>query len=126
MAKGWWRGLVLPLAALTLLGALAWPQAGGVTATVKFPFQVGKESLPAGKYRIYAVDSRLMIRNVDTGRVINVTYLTRLSSREGGSQVVFDRDAGTFFLSEIYLPGTDGYHLQGAPGKHTHVKVEGH
>ncbi len=61
---------------------------------------------------------------MDTGASVKVAFLTRLSSREGNPQVVFDKDGDTYFLSEIYLAGKDGYHLQGAPGRHTHVKVD--
>ncbi len=104
------------------LGTLAFGQ--DLVTDIKFPFRAGSDSLPAGKYKIQAGDVNLTIRNMDTGATIKVPFLTRLSSREGKPELVFDKEGETFFLSEIYMAATDGYHLQGAPGKHTHVKVE--
>ncbi len=51
--------------------------------------------------------------------------LTRIA-QVGTSEpvVVFDKAAdGTCYLSEVHMPGIDGFTFRGAPAKHTHVKV---
>ena len=42
------------------------------------------------------------------------------------SSVTFDKVGDAYYLAEVYISGSDGYHLQGAPGPHTHVKVGSH
>jgi len=112
--------------ALGIGGTLAYSQSAVVD--VPFKFKVGNSELPPGPYKIAQVDrnsNMLTVRNVATGDSAVVAFLTRLSPREGDrSIIVFDKVGTKSFLSEVYLPGIDGYHLQGAPGKHTHVKVK--
>ncbi len=113
--------------ALWVCGVMAWAQSSTVV-DVPFAFVVGKTELPAGKYEIKSNESAngLVVRSVDKGETVNVQILTRISSRgEKTAQVVFDKTDDKRYLAEVYFPGTDGYHLQGAPGKHTHTRLTG-
>jgi hypothetical protein len=92
-----------------------------------FKFMVGKEEVPAGSYEVKAMpgsQTELMVRNVETGTVTYVPILTRISARSATeASVVFDKVGETYYLAEVYIAGMDGFHLQGAPGPHTHERV---
>ncbi len=114
--------------ALALAGSLAWASDEVVTE-VPFAFIVdGTKTLPAGRYDITAEapdEAPVTIRNLGTGKEYALMVLTRLA-QTGSSEpvVVFDKtEDGAYYLSEVHMPGIDGFAFQGAPGKHTHVKV---
>lgn len=92
-----------------------------------FKFMVGKEEATAGTYKVEAMSggqNNLAVRNAETGHVFYVPILTRISARNATeASVVFDKVGETYYLAEVYIAGSDGYHLQGAPGAHSHVKV---
>jgi hypothetical protein len=51
--------------------------------------------------------------------------VTRLSPRTGEeAEVVFDVVGTDHYLSEVYMPGFDGYLLKAAESQHTHMKVK--
>ena len=97
------------------------------TVDIPFPFIAGTTEMPAGRYQIKQSDpaaNNLSIRRMDNNNTIQVPVLTRISDRgETTAQVVFDKTEDKNYLSEVYIPGIDGFHLQGAPGKHTHRKI---
>ncbi len=112
---------------LSVGGMAAWAQNSGAVK-IPFVFTAGDKELPAGQYTIRpnANGNGLTVINLDTNVTVIVPVLTRLSARPGKSvQMVFDKTEDKSFLTEVYFPGMDGFHLQGAPGKHAHTKVEG-
>jgi len=120
-------GLVLVLA-LSVAGVQAWAQK--VKANIPFDFVAGEQEFPAGNYQIKfetGLQKHLILKSLDDSDLsANVMYITRLSEREGGEPcLIFDKDGDKAYLSEVYMVGMDGFHLQGAPGKHTHQKVAG-
>lgn len=99
-----------------------------LSAQIPFEFKVGDRSLPAGAYRIEVKSGSqtLYLTNKSSGDQIAVPYLSRISSRaDVKSGVVFDKDNGASYLSEVYLGGGDGYYLKGAPGDHSHTALKG-
>ncbi len=117
---------IVAMLALAVWGSLAY--ADTMTANIQFPFKAAGNNLPAGKYQIETalVSDELTIRNVTTGKVATVLAITRLSQRgEEGMYAVFDKVGEQYYLSEIYMPGEEGFQLPGATTKHTHVKVKG-
>lgn len=122
------KGLVLSTIGLFVLAlsVTAWAQMAA-KLDVPFAFSAGGKDCAAGKYEIRIANDTsrtLTLRHLDSGDVINVPILTRLSAREeGGSLVYFDKGETKNYLSEVYFPGMDGFHFQGAPGKHTHTKI---
>ena len=92
-----------------------------------FKFMVGKEEAPPGSYKVEAMpggQNYLAVRNAETGHVFYVPILTRISAKSATeASVVFDKVGETYYLAEVYIAGGDGFHLQGAPGAHKHVKV---
>lgn len=122
------KSLVLAICAvgltITVLGTTAY--AAALEVNIQFPFKAAGKDYPAGKYRIEAVlqTEELTIQDEGTGKKALLAFTTRLSAREGEAQVVFDKLGDQYYLSEIYLPGIDGFELRAATGKHTHVKVK--
>ncbi len=111
--------------ALAIWGSLVY--ADSMVANVPFPFKAAGKEFPAGKYRIDAglPSEDLTIRNEDTGKAAILPSAGRLSERGDEALLVFDKQGEQNYLSEIYIPGIDGFELKGASGKHTHVKVKG-
>ncbi len=120
------------VAVLTLLATatIAVAQAGNsVVAEVPFPFLVGKVSLPAGTYQ-FAASANLediIITDTTTRKTIIASVITRLSPRSASeAMVVFDVADANHYLSEIYMPGMDGFQVPGSPAQHTHMSVKAH
>jgi hypothetical protein len=116
--------LALAIAGITVS---AWAQVKSAVVSIPFAFYVGNEQLQPGKYEIKPSDataSHLTLRRVDNNDTLQVQILTRISNRGGrDAQIVFDKTEDRSYLAEIYIPGIDGFHLQGAPGRHTHTKL---
>jgi hypothetical protein len=102
--------------------------ASAVTARVPFAFMVGSKSFPAGKYEFTATENlgEIMVANMnDKGEAI-APVITRLSPKsEDETAVVFDVAGANHYLSEIFMPGLDGFLVKGAPSQHTRVTVKG-
>ena len=112
------------LFAFALCASLAYADA--LVAKVQFPFKAGGIEYPAGTYRIETIATMesLKILHEETTKSGIVPFLTRLSEREGEKgMLVFDKVGDQCYLSEIYIPGIDGFEVKAAAGKHTHVKV---
>ncbi len=118
--------LVVVVAALLALGIGSLSYAGVVVADVHFPFKAAGVDLPAGKYRIETImqDQNLEIRNLASGKAEILPLITRISPKNPAeAALVFDKAGDQYSLSEIYIPGIDGFLLQGATENHTHVKI---
>jgi len=116
------------LAAVVLFGLLSgavFAQTGKMVVSIPFSFMVDGKSYPAGRYEIFEESMQLRLRNLDNNQGGFARVLTRISSASGGeTRIVFDKAGDESYLAEIHIPGRDGYHLQGAPGPHTHVLVK--
>ena len=118
------------MGALTFAGSLAWA-ADVVSVDVPFSFLVAKDNkdMPAGRYEIRLEgddESRLLIRSTTGGRGAVALVLERLADTGAkGSTVVFDKVEGKRYLSEVHIPGTDGFLVGIAPGKETHEVLTG-
>jgi hypothetical protein len=117
------------LLVLTLGAVAALAQRPRATVQVPFDFVAGGTELAAGTYHVSVDNSNpnLIVVRSDKGDhkgMCNV--ITRLSPSESSKpQVVFDKVGEKRILSEIYLPGLDGFQLAGTKGEHTHQKVAG-
>lgn len=96
-----------------------------VRFTVPHSFMVDGKEYPAGGYEIYqetSSTSQLTLRNLKTNEKASVRFITRLAQLAGNqSSVAFDIAGDTYYLAEVHFAGVDGFHLQGAPGPHTHA-----
>ncbi len=120
-------GMALVIACLC--GVAAFAQKHRLTVEIPFKFSAAGEEFSPGRYEITPDPqgaSRLRIRSLPNGETKLVSYMTRLSVRTSDQpQLVFDKEGNLSYLTEIYLPGTDGYYLKGAPGDHQHTTVQG-
>ena len=99
-----------------------------VIADVPFAFFVGTKSFPAGSYQFKASENlgEITVSEMKGTGSAFAAVMTRLSPRsETNASVVFDVAGTDHYLSEIYIPGIDGFQVKGAPGKHTHMSVKG-
>jgi len=98
-----------------------------VNAEISFDFQISGKVLPAGSYSFAAnKDGVVTVTNLKSLQSFIATVLTRLADIPGSeAAVVFDKVGNTYYLSELHIPGIDGYHFTGAPGPHSHVRASG-
>ena len=115
-------------------GTLAYAQfPEGITVNIPYDFWVSGTSMPAGHYfieRTGMTGSVLLIRNENGKNTVQAEVLTRLSNElkpASEAKVVFDKQESKYTLSEIFIPGEDGFLLTGAqktPHKHETVKAK--
>jgi len=73
-----------------------------------FSFMVEQQKMPAGTYRIVVEHGWLQIRGRSRQTVVAVLTLpVSGKTLEGAGQVVFDRYADRYFLSQVWLPGIE-------------------
>jgi|WetSurMetagenome_2_1015567.scaffolds.fasta_scaffold07542_7 hypothetical protein len=115
---------------LTMLLAATFGLAQGsivIHANIPHEFTVNGKVLPAGKYD-FAYDSsqmRLTIKDsVEGSSGVALTVLTRLAgaihTTPQDSHVVFDKIGNKYLLSELWIPGLDGFELLSTKERHEH------
>lgn len=124
--------IALALGFIGLLG-LALGFAGQSTAEsiktkIDFPFTVGGKALPAGEYDFSAINNdqefRVQGEGKDTALVNVITRLAAgMHTTPQDAHLVFDVVGDKYALSEVWIPGVDGFVLQITKGKHTHKIV---
>jgi hypothetical protein len=109
--------------ALALGGTLAWA-AAAVSVDIPFSFFVKDKEMPAGNYAISEESGKLLVKG--SGGSIVTPILERLADTGTKEpKIVFDKVEGKSYLSEVHIPGADGYLVGIAKGKETHVTVTG-
>lgn len=124
--------LVLAVAALLFVAHPVVSYAQDVAVVnIGFPFIVNGKTLPAGQYELKVNSDQTVFQLTaepkDTGEFVSI--ITRLAAPEPPSndtRVTFDKVGDKYYLSEIWLPGEDGYLVYAAKEKHTHTIVKGH
>jgi hypothetical protein len=94
---------------------------------IAFPFHAGGETLVAGRYFIEQATSELLMLRSANGTAVEVPVSTRLaqpSTRLGAPAVSFDKVRDSYFISEVWIPGRDGFLLNGTLVPHTHVTLK--
>jgi len=129
MRKQILAAIVVSVFALGLAGSLAWA-AGAASVNVPFSFVVKDKEMPAGRYEIRTFgedETRLAIRSNEGGGQVLVPVIERLADTGGKEpKVVFDKmEDGKSYLSEVHMPGMDGFLVGIAKGKETHVTLSG-
>ncbi len=94
-----------------------------------FPFEVGGKTVPAGKYEVEQTAPNLLVFRPASGKgaTIEAPVLTRLAkplTPITTPDVVFDKVNDSYFISEVWLPGEDGFLLGGIKEPHTHQRVK--
>jgi len=119
--------VLLALASVTMVSA----QAGRLASmNVPFEFTVGDTNLPAGQYFVDRGDpSRNVLKiSAKKGSVVQVPVITRLAQMGKGVEsaaFVFDKVGTRRYLSEVWVPGADGFLVRPSADKHTHDIIKG-
>jgi len=119
--------VVVGVLVLGLVGTLAW--AGSASVSVPFSFLANDKELPAGRYTITSNndESQLTIRSLDGSGTTMLTVIERLADTGAKEpKIVFDKmEDGKSYLSEVHMPGGDGFLVGISKGKEKHVIVTG-
>jgi hypothetical protein len=108
-----------------LLTAAVTYGAPSIKTDIPFPFTVSGKVLPAGNYSFVVNNDSRTIAVAGTGQSSAVELvLNRLAAgihtTSGDAHVVFDKEGNNYFLSEIWIPGLDGFELRTAKEDHQH------
>jgi hypothetical protein len=98
----------LALGTLASTPAAIAQESSPVKATIPFAFQIGRDRLPAGTYRIQSKSGDLILLrgpdNIDTFVLMHSAVSSSTSSME---KIVFHRYGDKYFLSQIWNAGND-------------------
>ena len=105
-------------------GATAYAQR--IRGEITFPFvEAGKETA-AGKYSVeVAPNGQLQLTGADGGRVLTPVVTLPCRHDRNDPEFVFDKTSDRAGLSEIWMPGQDGYLVAATKGPHSHAVVGG-
>jgi hypothetical protein len=122
------KRVFLSLAMVLVFAAVsAYGQTPTVKAPIDFPFTVEGKVLPAGTYEFTKLETGDVFRVMGEGKSVMASVLTRLSgamrTAPKGTYLVFDKVGENYLLSEIWVPGDDGYLLLATKGPHGHKTV---
>jgi hypothetical protein len=109
---------------LALSGTVALAQMSRVSVTLEFAFSASGKEMPAGRYMVEAQPGRVTIQpQGGNGSPIVMPVITRLGRHDNDAEpeLVFDKIDGKFLLSEVWLPGADGYLLLATSTEHDHA-----
>jgi hypothetical protein len=82
-------------------------QSSRLTANIPFAFHVGRDTLPAGKYRVREiVGSAVQLLSVTGDRAAAINTLPIWNADGRVSKLVFNRYGNDYFLSEVHWRGT--------------------
>ena len=112
--------------ALGLAVSTAWAS-GAISVKIPFSFMVKDKEMPAGQYEIRAEGDQTKLVVKGTGAMVLVPVIERLADT-GAKQpkIVFDKILnGTAVLSEVHMPGQDGFLVGVATARESHVTLTG-
>ena len=118
-------GAVALVVAFVMGGAVA--HALTAVAEITFPFTAGGKEMPAGKYSVdVAGDFQLRLTGPGGEKILMpVITLMGRHDRDDDAELVFDKVGGKTLLSEVWMPGLDGYLLVATSAPHDHAVVGG-
>jgi hypothetical protein len=115
---------------LTLLAAVVAhaQQVPMVRAKIPFSFSVAGNVVPAGQYE-FTVGATGAVNVTGEGKPpVLVAVITRVSgaihTSPKDAHVVFDKVGSNYALSELWIPGSDGYILATTRAAHEHSVVD--
>jgi hypothetical protein len=126
------RAKTLMMVTLSILLLAAFVSAQGrlaVNAKIPFAFSVEGKVLPAGQYSFAEGPgaASVNVKSSDGKEGVMALIQTRIAAgihtSTDDSHVVFDKIGNSYFLSEVWVFGVDGYVLNVTKEKHEHVIV---
>jgi len=121
--------IMLTVSLIALLAvASGYGQQSTLKAKIDFPFTVEGKVLPAGQYDFVLEGMSAVFRVTDGDKnSVLAPFITRLAAEMHATpqdaHLVFDKVGDTYLLSEIWIPGEDGYLLLATKGPHTHKVI---
>ncbi len=121
--------ILVTVSFLTLLAVVSASGQTTITADIPFQFTAAGKVLPSGQYQFIRDLNNSIIRVVGPkGASALVQVMTRLGAgihtSPQDSHIVFDKVGENYTLSELWIPGYDGYVLNMMKGKHEHRTVD--
>ncbi len=118
------------LAAFVLMPLIGLAQTGPkVVAKIPFRFVVEGRTLASGPYEFKLIGTDLdamRITNTKTNHAIVVPIVAPAGLEPTHrAEVVFDKAGKSSYLSEVIIPGMDGYLIAGPTGEHQQTSVPG-
>lgn len=104
------------IAVFTLSTALAVVAANAqdkVAARIPFTFRAGKSVLPAGEYTFSTIGpaGTVLVRSIEQkANAMLIANAVQASQRPAGGKLVFHRYGDTYFLSQVWKPGSERGH----------------
>jgi hypothetical protein len=101
-----------------------------IKSSIPFQFNAGGKVLPAGQYEFTADNQAKMVtvRSTPAGSSSMVMVVTRMAAgihtTPADAHIVFDKVGETYTLSEIWVPGMDGFLLNVIKTKHEHKIID--
>jgi hypothetical protein len=125
---------VVTLLAMMVLAFVVYPAVTyaqeSTVAEIGFQFVAGGQTMPPGTYELTSNGdtSAFTLTPVGKGSGVVLLAITRLAAAEppsGDIRFVFDKVGDTYYLSEAWLLGQDGFLFYAAKEKHTHQTIRG-
>ncbi len=98
---------------------------------IPFPFVAGTgfKTFPAGTYDLTQPSPQVLVLRGPgpKGVVVEVQVMTRLANPSAPiteSKVVFDKVGDQYYISEVWVPGADGFLVGAARDVHTHQTIK--
>jgi hypothetical protein len=123
--------MVVLFSLLTLLTAgFVYGQSRVVKANIPFAFNVEGKTLPAGQYEFLPDTNGATMRILGAGKgssvlaMIQTRMAAEIHTTPNDAHIVFDKVGDVYTLSEVWVPGVDGFMLHLTKGKHEHKVVD--
>ena len=105
--------MIMALALAFAASAQAQSAPNVTTFVVPFKFNVGKQVLPAGTYKVVAQNQSIRVQKNDgEGNVIALIQRTLGANQSGEVKLTFRRNGDQYYLSQIWLPDNLGRELK--------------
>jgi hypothetical protein len=101
-----------------------------VKANIPFAFNVEGKTLPAGQYEFLPDTNGATMRILGAGKgssvlaMIQTRMAAEIHTTPNDAHIVFDKVGDVYTLSEVWVPGVDGFMLHLTKGKHEHKVVD--
>jgi len=108
---------------VALSATAAFAQVSRVNVTLESAFVAAGKGMPAGDYVVEADSAKVTVSPKGKGSPVVMSVITRLGRHDHDSdaELVFDKVDGKLLLSEIWLPGADGYLVLVTAHEHDHA-----
>lgn len=120
------KRLALVVSLLGVLLATAFGQGNILHAKIPFEFVAGGNTFAAGNYDFSVSNKLVTIKNADTGKIVELGFLTRIAADESGkgtARITYDVQGGKHSIEVIWPERGDGYLVGTVKGEHTHAVV---